>query len=101
MRTNINQGRIQSLAVMIVLLINNDQNPISYLIPYSRLNRSCNLNTLVSTTSYPLYGINAAISAIADKREALKPLKSAILSRMPSRHAAYTVYQLYFTPSMP
>ncbi len=48
MRTNINQGRIQSLAVMIVLLINNDQNPISYLIPYSRLNRSCNLNTLVS-----------------------------------------------------
>lgn len=32
MRTNINQGRIQSLAVMIVLLINNDQNPISYLI---------------------------------------------------------------------
>lgn len=67
MRTNINQGRIQSLAVMIVLLINNDQNPISYLIPYSRLNRSCNLNTLVSTTSYPLYGINAAISAIADK----------------------------------
>ncbi len=51
MRTNINQGRIQSLAVMIVLLINNDQNPISYLIPYSRLNRSCNLNTLVSTTS--------------------------------------------------
>ena len=38
MRTNINQGRIQSLAVMIVLLINNDQNPISYLIPYSRLN---------------------------------------------------------------
>ncbi|EFE8021726.1 hypothetical protein F2M96_08565 [Escherichia coli] len=38
---------------------------------------------------------------IADKREALKPLKSAILSRMPSRHAAYTVYQLYFTPSMP
>ncbi len=34
MRTNINQGRIQSLAVMIVLLINNDQNPISYLIPY-------------------------------------------------------------------
>lgn len=46
MRTNINQGRIQSLAVMIVLLINNDQNPISYLIPYSRLNRSCNLNTL-------------------------------------------------------
>lgn len=40
MRTNINQGRIQSLAVMIVLLINNDQNPISYLIPYSRLNRS-------------------------------------------------------------
>lgn len=64
MRTNINQGRIQSLAVMIVLLINNDQNPISYLIPYSRLNRSCNLNTLVSTTSYPLYGINAAISAI-------------------------------------
>lgn len=36
MRTNINQGRIQSLAVMIVLLINNDQNPISYLIPYSR-----------------------------------------------------------------
>lgn len=34
---------------MIVLLINNDQNPISYLIPYSRLNRSCNLNTLVST----------------------------------------------------
>lgn len=75
MRTNINQGRIQSLAVMIVLLINNDQNPISYLIPYSRLNRSCNLNTLVSTTSYPLYGI--------------------------LRHAAYTVYQLYFTPSMP
>lgn len=49
MRTNINQGRIQSLAVMIVLLINNDQNPISYLIPYSRLNRPCNLNTLVST----------------------------------------------------
>lgn len=46
MRTNINQGRIPSLAVMIVLLINNDQNPISYLIPYSRLNRSCNLNTL-------------------------------------------------------
>ncbi len=72
MRTNINQGRIQSLAVMIVLLINNDQNPISYLIPYSRLNRSCNLNTLVSTTSYPLYGINAAISAIADKKEDLK-----------------------------
>lgn len=34
---------------MIVLLINNDQNPISYLIPYSRLNRPCNLNTLVST----------------------------------------------------
>lgn len=106
MRTNINQGRIQSLAVMIVLLINNDQNPISYLIPYSRLNRSCNLNTLVSTTSYPLYGINAAISAIADKKEDLnkalmRRLKSAILSRMPSRHAAYTVYQLYFTPSMP
>ncbi len=50
MRTNINQGRIQSLAVMIVLLINNDQNPISYLIPYSRLNRSCNLNTLISLT---------------------------------------------------
>ena len=49
MRTNINQGRIQSLAVMIVLLINNDQNPISHLIPYSRLNRPCNLNTLVST----------------------------------------------------
>lgn len=72
MRININQGRIQSLAVMIVLLINNDQNPISYLIPYSRLNRSCNLNTLVSTTSYPLYGINAAISAIADKKEDLK-----------------------------
>ena len=72
MRTNINQGRIQSLAVMIVLLINNDQNPISYLIPYSRLNRSCNLNTLVSTTSYPLYRINAAISAIADKKEDLK-----------------------------
>ena len=72
MRTNINQGRIQSLAVMIVLLINNDQNPISYLIPYSRLNRSCNLNTLVSNTSYPLYGINAAISAIADKKEDLK-----------------------------
>lgn len=72
MRANINQGRIQSLAVMIVLLINNDQNPISYLIPYSRLNRSCNLNTLVSTTSYPLYGINAAISAIADKKEDLK-----------------------------
>ena len=72
MLTNINQGRIQSLAVMIVLLINNDQNPISYLIPYSRLNRSCNLNTLVSTTSYPLYGINAAISAIADKKEDLK-----------------------------
>ncbi len=72
MRTNINQGRIQSLAVMIVLLINNDQNPISYLIPYSRLNRSCNLNTLVSTTSYPLYGINAAISAIEDKKEDLK-----------------------------
>ena len=72
MRTNINQGRIQSLAVMIVLLINNDQNPISYLIPYSRLNRSCNLNTLVSTTSYPLYEINAAISAIADKKEDLK-----------------------------
>lgn len=45
MRTNINQGRIQSLAVHdIVLLINNDQNPISYLIPYSRLNRPCNLN---------------------------------------------------------
>ena len=106
MRTNINQGRIQSLAVMIVLLINNDQNPISYLIPYSRLNRSCNLNTLVSTTSYPLYGINAAISAIADKKEDLnkalmRRLKSAIFSRMPSRHAAYTVYQLYFTPSMP
>ena len=106
MRTNINQGRIQSLAVMIVLLINNDQNPISYLIPYSRLNRSCNLNTLVSTTSYPLYGINAAISAIADKKEDLnkalmRRLKSAILSRMPSRHAAYTVYQLYFTPNMP
>lgn len=102
MRTNINQGRIQSLAVMIVLLINNDQNPISYLIPYSRLNRSCNLNTLVSTTSYPLYGINAAISAIADKKEDLKSrLKSAILSRMHLRHAAYTVYQLYFTPSMP
>ena len=96
MRTNINQGRIQSLAVMIVLLINNDQNPISYLIPYSRLNRSCNLNTLVSTTSYPLYGINAAISAIADKKEDLnkalmRRLKSAILSRMPSRHADYTV----------
>lgn len=74
MRTNITQGRIQSLAVMShdVLLINNDQNPISYLIPYSRLNRSCNLNTLVSTTSYPLYGINAAISAIADKKEDLK-----------------------------
>lgn len=72
MRTNIAQGRIQSLAVMIVLLINNDQNPISYLIPYSRLNRSCNLNTLVSTTSYPLCGINAAISAIADKKEDLK-----------------------------
>ena len=72
MRTNINQGRIQSLAVMIVLLINNDQNPISYLIPYSRLNRSCNLNTLVSTTSYPLYGINTVISAIADKKEDLK-----------------------------
>ena len=72
MRTNINQGRIQSLAVMIVLLINNDQNPISYLIPYSRLNRSCNLNTLVSTTSYPLYGINAAISAFSDKKEDLK-----------------------------
>jgi len=57
-------------------------------------------------TSYPLYGINAAISAIADKKEDLKKalmrrLKSAILSRMPSRHAAYTVYQLYFTPSMP
>lgn len=34
---------------MIVLLINNDQNPISYLIPYSRLNRPCNLNTLVAT----------------------------------------------------
>ena len=106
MRTNIAQGRIQSLAVMIVLLINNDQNPISYLIPYSRLNRSCNLNTLVSTTSYPLYGINAAISAIADKKEDLnkalmRRLKSAILSRMPSRHAAYTVYQLYFTSSMP
>lgn len=50
MRTNINQGRIQSLAVMIVLLINNDQNPISYLIPYSRLNRSCNLNNLVQLT---------------------------------------------------
>lgn len=68
MRTNITQGRIQSLTVMIVLLINNDQNPISYLIPYSRLNRSCNLNTLVSTTSYPLYGINTVISAIADKK---------------------------------
>ena len=27
MRTNINQGRIQSLAVMIVVLINNDQTP--------------------------------------------------------------------------
>ncbi len=27
MRTNINQGRIQSLAVMIVLLINNGQTP--------------------------------------------------------------------------
>lgn len=27
MRTNINQGRIQSLAVMIVMLINNDQTP--------------------------------------------------------------------------
>lgn len=53
MRTNINQGRIQSLAVMIVLLINNDQNPISYLIPYSRLNRPCNLNTLVSTAVTP------------------------------------------------
>ncbi len=51
MRTNINQGRIQSLAVMIVLLINNDQNPISYLIPYSRLNRSCNLNTLASAVA--------------------------------------------------
>lgn len=72
MRTNITQGRIQSLTVMIVLLINNDQNPISYLIPYSRLNRSCNLNTLVSTTSYPLYGINTVISAIADKKEDLK-----------------------------
>ncbi|HFV6628263.1 TPA: hypothetical protein ACNCG7_004986, partial [Escherichia coli] len=53
-------------------------------------------------TSYPLYGINAAISAIADKKEDLnkalmRRLKSAILSRMPSRHAAYTVYQLYFT----
>ncbi|MDD8669831.1 hypothetical protein LAX43_22320, partial [Escherichia coli] len=53
----------------------------------------------VAKFSVPLQ--NAAISAIADKREALKPLKSAILSRMPSRHAAYTVYQLYFTPSMP
>ena len=72
MRTNITQGRIQPLTVMIVLLINNDQNPISYLIPYSRLNRSCNLNTLVSTTSYPLYGINTVISAIADKKEDLK-----------------------------
>lgn len=27
MRTSINQGRIQSLAVMIVVLINNDQTP--------------------------------------------------------------------------
>lgn len=27
MRTNINQGRIQSLTVMIVVLINNDQTP--------------------------------------------------------------------------
>ncbi len=48
MRTSINQGRIQSLAVMIVVLINNDH-PISHLLPYSRLNRPCNLNTLVST----------------------------------------------------
>lgn len=38
MRTSINQGRIQSLAVMIVVLINNDH-PISHLLPYSRLNR--------------------------------------------------------------
>lgn len=67
MRTNINQGRIQSLAVMIVLLINNDQNPISYLIPYSRLNRSCNLNTLITRTitayglTIHLHGVDFAV----------------------------------------
>ncbi len=134
MRTNINQGRIQSLAVMIVMLINNDQTP--YLTYYRILGLTVhatsthcfqlpsprspeNLSVMKSSrypvllesfwqshSGYPLYGINAAISAIADKKEDLnkalmRRLKSAILSRMPSRHAAYTVYQLYFTPSMP
>lgn len=44
MRTSINQGRIQSLAVMIVVLINNDQTP--YLTYYRILGLTPSVNLL-------------------------------------------------------
>ncbi len=47
MRTNINQGRIQPLAVMIVMLINNDQTP--YLTYYRILGLTVHA---ISTSSF-------------------------------------------------
>jgi hypothetical protein len=47
MRTSINQGRIQSLAVMIVVLINNDQTPY---LTYYRI-----LGLTVHATSTPCH----------------------------------------------